>query len=148
MSKRRTGDPWMPAPSYGASLRGLSLNLLVHEIDAALRFQREVLGAQVLYSDADIAVLRHNNSEWMLHADHTYDAHPLYSCLIDGSPRGIGAEIRLHDHDPDEAQARARTLGYEVVQPTSDKSHGLRECFLRDPDGYVWVVDRPLAELP
>jgi hypothetical protein len=56
--KLRTGDPWMPGSVYGRSLRGLTLNLLVRHIDAALPFHCEVLGAEVEYSDPDFAVLR------------------------------------------------------------------------------------------
>ena len=32
MAKKRTGDPWMPAPKYGASLTGLGINLLVANV--------------------------------------------------------------------------------------------------------------------
>jgi hypothetical protein len=27
---------------------------------------------------------------------------------------------------------------------SEDKPHGLRECYLLDPEGYVWVPGRPL----
>ena len=54
--KLRTGQPWMTGKEYGRTLRGLSLNILVHEIAAALVFQRDVLGVEVIYSDPDFAV--------------------------------------------------------------------------------------------
>ena len=136
----------MPAPRYAASLRGLTLNLVVREVDAALRFQRDVLGATVIYADPDFAVLERNGDQWILHADHAYDQHPLHPEITRARVRGVGCEIRLHLHDPDLTEARARQLGYQVVQPSADKGHGLRECFIRDADGYVWVVDRPLDD--
>ena len=141
--KLRTGDPWMPAPDYGRSLRGLTLNLLVRNIDAALPFQREVLGAEAVYHDFDFAVLRREGVEWALHADHTYDKHALYPMLGSGRPRGIGAELRLHGRDPDQAEAAARRLGTPVLAPAADKPHGLREVYLLDVDGYLWVPDVP-----
>ena len=58
MVKLRTGDAWMPAPEYSRTLHGLSVNLLVRDIERALVFQREVLAAEVVYSDPDFAVLR------------------------------------------------------------------------------------------
>ena len=61
------GDPWMPASQYSHALQGLTLNLLVRDIARSLPFHREVLGAQVVYSDVDFAVLRHGEVEWMLH---------------------------------------------------------------------------------
>jgi catechol 2,3-dioxygenase-like lactoylglutathione lyase family enzyme len=141
--KLRTGDPWMPAPQYGRALHGLTVNLLVRQIDAALHFQRQVLGAEVVYSDPDFAVLRHGEAEWMLHADHTYDDHPLHTSLASTSGRGIGAELRLHGCDPDQAEAAARRLGFTVIAGALNKPHGLREAYLLDADGYVWVPDVP-----
>jgi catechol 2,3-dioxygenase-like lactoylglutathione lyase family enzyme len=139
--KLRTGDPWMPATQYSHSLKGLTLNLLVRDIARSLPFHRDVLGAQVVYSDPDFAVLRHGEVEWMLHADHTYLEHPLHAQLSRDVPRGVGAELRLHGRDPDEAEAAARRLGTTVLAGAQDKPHGLREAFLLDPDGYLWVAD-------
>ncbi len=143
--KKSTREPWMPAADYGRTLRGLTINLLVRDIDAALRFHREVLAAEVVYGDADFAVLRHGEAEWMLHADHTYRDHPLYGSLNARLARGIGAELRLHGRDPDAAEAAARKLGHTVLDGAADKPHGLREAFIVDPDGYLWVPDVALA---
>lgn len=144
--KQRTGEPWMSPAEYGHSLRGLTVNLLVSDIAEAVRFQREVLGAEVVYSDADFAVLRAQGSEWMLHADHTYERHPLRGAVVGLEARGGGVELRLHGQDPDAAEARSRQLDYVVLAGAADKPHGLREVYLLDPDGYVWVVDRPLSD--
>ena len=144
MVKLRTGEPWMPAPEYGRSLSGLGINLLVRVVEASLPFQREVLDAEVVYSDPDVAVLGRNGVEWMLHAHHTYDAHPWYPVVTSDAPRGIGVELRLHGRDPDAAEAAARRLGFEILQPATDKPHGLREAYIADGDGYVWVPDVPI----
>lgn len=141
---RRQPEPWMPADEYGRSLRGLTVNLLVRNIGPALAFARDVLGVEPVYSDADFAMLRHGPSEWMLHADHTYRDHPLHASLAGGAARGIGAEIRLHDADPDAAEEAARRRGDPIVAGAMDKPHGVREAFILDPDGYLWAVDRPL----
>lgn len=143
--KLRTSDPWMPAPVYGRSLRGLSLNLLVRDIAASLPFHREVLGADVVYSDPDFAVLRHGEAEWMLHADHTYLDHPLHGHLAPCEARGRGAELRLHGRDPDAAEVAAQRLGCHVLASAQDKPHGLREVYILDADGYLWVPDIPRA---
>jgi catechol 2,3-dioxygenase-like lactoylglutathione lyase family enzyme len=152
MAKKSESVPWMPAPDYGRSLSGLSINLLVRDIDRAVAFAREVLGADLVHGDADFAVLRLAAApttggavaEWMLHADHTYGEHPLLELTGDGALRGIGAEFRLHGCDPDAAAARAERRGDLVLAAPADKPHGLREAYLVDPDGYVWVPDVPL----
>ena len=136
----------MPAPTYGRSLQGLTVNLLVQNIGDALTFQQDVLGAEIVYSDPDIAVLRFRDAEWMLHADHTYEDHPIRGSLSSDIPRGIGAELRLHGRDPDKAETAARELGYTILDGASDKPHGLREAYLIDPDGYTWVPDIPTTD--
>jgi catechol 2,3-dioxygenase-like lactoylglutathione lyase family enzyme len=141
--KLRSGEPWMPAKEYGQSLRGLTINLLVKNIEAALAFQRDVLGISIIYSDPDFAVCSGFGAEWMLHADHTYENHPMGRRLQPGQPRGAGIEIRLHGCDPDKAEATARQLGYEVLSPATLKGHGLREAHIIDKDGYTWVLDVP-----
>lgn len=143
--KKRKAEPWMSAAEYGKSLAGLGLNLLVEDIDRAIGFQTNVLGAAVIYSDPDFAVMEAQGSSWMLHADHTYSDHPLKGSLDKDIARGVGAEIRLHGCDPDRAEAAARARGDTVLAGTMDKPHGLREVYLIDPDGYVWVPDVPVG---
>lgn len=145
--KLRVGDPWMPASEYSKTLTGLTINLLVKEIEPAVGFAKEILGAKVVYSDPDFAVMSAYGAEWMLHADHTYDKHPMGRTVLNGTGRGAGAEIRLHGCDPDAAEEAAREVGYEVLSPATDKGHGVRETFIRDQDGYVWVPDVLLPEV-
>ena len=139
--KKRTGDPWMPADEYGRSLPAFTVNLLVRDIDRAIRFYQAVLAALVHYSDPDFAALRVGEAELMLHADHTYEGHPWHDRLItSGEPRGLGAELRLFGVDPDVVEERARVAGAPIIMPSTTKAHGWREVWLQDPDGYVWAV--------
>jgi catechol 2,3-dioxygenase-like lactoylglutathione lyase family enzyme len=139
--KLREGEPWMTGSEYSKTLSGLTINLLVQDIDEVLGFQTKVLGAEVVYSDPDFAVMSGYGTEWMLHADHTYDKHPMGGTVESGSLRGAGAELRLHGRDPDAAETAAREMELEVLSPATDKGHGLREAYIRDADGYVWVPD-------
>lgn len=136
------------AMAYGRALTGLSINLLVKDIDASLHFQCEVLGAEVVYSDSEFAAMQGFGASWMLHADSTYSRHPLRGAVDDLPVRGGGVELRLHHCNPDSAEASARKYGYTVLDGASDKPHGVREVYLVDPDGYVWVPDEPLAADP
>ena len=143
-------EEFMPAPVYGRSLKGLGINLLVRDVDRSLAFLRDVLQVEVVYANPDFAVLDYQGQQWMLHADHTYHSNPLLALTGDGVLRGAGAEFHLYDLDPDRAEDRARAGGYHVLQEATNKPHGLRECYLVDPDGYVWVASRaiPDEELP
>lgn len=141
--KKREGDPWMPAGAYSKSLKGFGVKLLVQDVPLAVAFATEVLEAEAVYADPDFAVMRAQGAEWPLHADHTYDSDPLHGSLAEGAHRGVGVELRLHNMDLDAAEARARARGDVIFAGAIDKGHGLREAYIINPDGYLWVVDRP-----
>jgi uncharacterized glyoxalase superfamily protein PhnB len=134
----------MPAPEYGRSMPPASMNLLVRDPHAAAAFHRDVLGAEQVYLDEDFAVLRVGGLEYMLHADHTYEAHPWHEGLVGGERRGFGAEIRLLGVDPDAVAARAKAAGARLLQAPETKPHGWREATVEDLDGYAWAVGLPI----
>jgi uncharacterized glyoxalase superfamily protein PhnB len=144
MSMTRTDDAWVPADEYGRALPKFSVNLLVRELSRSLSFYEQVLGATVRYRDADFAAMVLNGVEFMLHADHTYDHHPLYTRLQAGGKRGTGAELRVMGIDPDILQKRAEVAGATILQPVADFPHGWRDVILEDPDGYTWAIGVPL----
>jgi uncharacterized glyoxalase superfamily protein PhnB len=140
MMKTRTGDPFMSAGDYGRAMPRFTLNLLVRNVPRSLLFYRDVLGATVRYADRDFAALTLQGMDFMLHADHTYDHHPLFDRLQAPGPRGTGAEIRVLGIDPDAAHARAVAAGATILQEARDYRHGWRDTMLADPDGYIWAV--------
>lgn len=133
-----TGRP--EADAFGRALGpGLGVNLLVSDVAAALRFQVPVLGVEVTYWDDDFAILKAGGTVWMLHHDRTYRSHPLSGIVAGAEGRGAGAEFRIYGRDPDTAQALTEEAGGTVLAGAADKPHGLREAYLLDPDGYLWV---------
>jgi len=146
MTMKRTGTSWMPADDYGRGLPKFSVNLLVRDVQASLPFYRDVLGVTVRYADDDFAALSLAGAEFMLHADHAYDHHPLHNYIagVNDGRRGLGAELRVMGVDPDAAEARAKSAGAKIVQPAADYPHGWRDVMLADPDGYVWAVGVPI----
>jgi len=145
--KKSTSDPWISTVAYAQSLDGFSVNLLVRDVASHAAFVREVLGLEVVYSDPDIAVYRHGQSDWMVHADHTYEDsdNPMTGIVRGLAGRGGSVELRVHHCDPDAAVAAAQRAGFEVLAECEDKPHGLREAYIRDGEGYIWVVDVPVA---
>lgn len=139
--KSNPDEWWMSTGDYAKRLTGLTINLLVRDVGANMPFHTEVLGAEAEYVCVDFASFAFGGTTWMLHADHTYDAHPLYRSLGAGLDRGIGCEIRLHGRNPDQACAAAGRLGCRILEPATDKGHGMREAFIYDPEGYLWCVD-------
>ena len=137
-----------PDPAiFGRSLGpGLGINLLVSDMAAAIAFQTGALGAEIVWQEADFAILEGCGATWMLHADRAYRDHPLGRAVAGLVARGGGVELRLYGCDPDRAAARAEAAGGRILCAPLDKPHGLREAFLIDPDGYVWVPSLPTAE--
>ena len=147
MASKNTRPDWIVSPvEYGQKLRGFGINLLVSDMAASLDFAKAVLLANVVYWNEDFAVLRSGGAEFMFHADHTYSDHPLSGFVGGQEGRGQGAEFHLYELDPDVAEGRARQAGYTILAGSLNKPHGLRECYILDPDGYCWVASRPLAE--
>ena len=146
MTKTRIGDAFMPADEYGRAMLKFSVNLLVRNVEKSLSFYRDVLGATVRYADGDFAALTLVGADFMLHADHTYDHHPLYQRLQATGPRGTGAELRVLGINPDEVETRAKAAGVTILQPAQDFPHGWRDVMLVDPDGYIWAVGLPTAK--
>jgi hypothetical protein len=145
--KKRTAEPWMPAPRFGRSLpRGVGVNLLVPDIAEMAVFCREVLGANIIYADEDFAAVELVGSIFMLHADHTYRDHAMAGIVPDNGTRGAGLEIRVYGVDPDAVEARARRSGAFILSGSIDKPHGLRECHVVGPNGYVFVPSMALVE--
>lgn len=132
------------AGDFGRSLRGLGLNLLVTDVQATAAFLAEVFDMTAHRVSADFAIMVYNGQPFQLHSDGTYSANPYQALLPENPPRGAGAELRLYATDPDVAAARAEAAGGTVLQPPTDKPHGLREAFILDRDGYAWVPSRHL----
>lgn len=143
---KRTREPWMKADAFGRSIpRGVGLNLLVPDPAAMAAFLGGVLDARLVHADEDFVVAEIAGSLLLVHADHTYVGHPMSGFAEGGEVRGAGAEIRVYGIDPDEAERRARDLGHHVLSGAVDKPHGLRECHIVAPFGYVFVPSAPIG---
>ena len=54
-------------------------------------------------------------------------------------PKGLGIELRVIGCDPNKAEERARKESYMILSTSTDKAHGMRECYIVDHDGFCWV---------
>lgn len=132
------------AAAFGASLRGIGLNLLVRDVLAQVAFLSDVFGMKAHQPTADFAILLYGDQVFQIHSDGTYHANPLLGLLPENPPRGAGIEIRLYESDPDTAVTRAEASGATILQAATDKPHGLREAYILCGNGYAWVPSRPL----
>lgn len=131
------------AEEFGASLRGIGLNLLVRDVRLTSAMLEAVFDISVHRLSADFAIARYADQVFQLHSDGTYHSNPLLGLLPEAGARGAGIEIRLYETDPDVAVSKAEAAGMHILQPPTDKPHGLREAYLLCQDGYAWVPSRP-----
>ena len=115
----------MPAPAYSTSLTEFDVNLLVAEVPAAIAFAKTVLEIETVHADPDLAVLRGGSDEWILHADHTYEYHPIPGFVSGTEGAGAGVELRMPGIDKDAAETRAHEARYTVWAGALDKPHVL-----------------------
>ena len=132
------------AEAFGAGLRGFGINLLVVDVADEVAFLTDVFGMTAHRVSADFAILVFGEAVFQLHSDGTYHANPLLGLVPENPPRGGGAEFRLYDIAPEVAVARATVRGDVILQPPTDKPHGLCEAYILSPSGYAWVPSRPL----
>lgn len=131
------------AEAFGQSLKGIGLNILVRDVQASSTLLETVFDMSCHQVTPDFAIVRYGGQVFQLHADATYHSNPLLGLLPENPPRGAGIEIRLYDTNPDAAVLRAQAAGLTVLQPPTDKPHGLREAYILCPDGYAWVPSQP-----
>jgi catechol 2,3-dioxygenase-like lactoylglutathione lyase family enzyme len=136
----------LSAPELGRALQGFGVSLIVNDLERALAFATCVLHAKILFRTDAFAAMNLAGNTFMYHAKPTYRSNALYGTLTDDAPRGVGVELRVYEVDPDEAEARARTLDFTVLAGSIDKPHGLRECVILDDEGFAWVISRRLEK--
>lgn len=151
MDKNTTDDmdyKTVGAADFGRSLTGIGLNILVRDVPGLCSFLRDVFDVQVHRQSADFAIVSYYGQVFQLHADSTYHSHPLPSLLPENGPRGGGIELRLYNTDPDNAAALAEKHSHDatLLEPPTNKPHGLRECIILCENGYAWAPSRPLTK--
>jgi hypothetical protein len=120
------------------------VNLLVRNVARSANFSREVFAVAVHYPDDGFAARQAQELDLMLHANHTYDDHPLEGHIHGAGHRGTGAKLWVLGVDPDKGEAGARQAGSEIPQPSKDVTHGWRDVIVVDQEGYICAVGMPL----
>lgn len=135
----------VPPEELGRSLRGLGVNLLCRDVRAMASFLEAVAGLSIHRLSDDFALARHGEALIQLHADGTFQRHPLRGLVPEMPPRGAGVQFYLFGIDPDVACERADVEGAVVLEPPANKPHGLREATILSPEGHAFS---PAVALP
>jgi catechol 2,3-dioxygenase-like lactoylglutathione lyase family enzyme len=121
--------------------------IAVRDVEASSRWYQRLLGGESghggdeyerLVQDGELLLQLH---AWKAH-EHPNLGDP------DAAPHGYGVLLWFQTDEFDAAVARARALGARIIQePKVNPRAQHRECWLRDPDGYVVVLAGPEGDL-
>ena len=129
----------------GRNLRGLGVNLLCRDVPGMVRFLRGAFGLTVHRAGPDFALVDHDGELFQLHSDASFGTHPALGLIPEAGPRGAAVQLYLFGLDPDAAAARAPEVGGTVIEPPTDKPHGLREATILGPEGHAFSPAVPRA---
>ncbi|MBK7878553.1 MAG: hypothetical protein IPJ77_23090 [Planctomycetes bacterium] len=135
-----TTEPGAIDGAQGARRPGPELRLQVRVLDDALRFAREVLGAEVELAEPGRAIVRRSGAEWTLIADAACANTVMRELAGLVVRRGAGIELVVRGLDPDALEQRARQTGHGVLTASQVAADGVREARVVDRDGYVWLA--------
>ena len=133
-------------------IRGMAPLLQVFDMPASIRFYRDVLGFQLVStsepprSDDDVgwALLRRGGVEVMLNTAHDGGRRPAAP-----DPARVAAHrdtaLFFGCEDLDAAYAHLRAHGADP-EPPFVQSYGMRQLYVRDPDGYTLCFQWPASQ--
>lgn len=135
------------------SIAGMTPLLQVYDMPEALAFYRDVLGFEVIAASPETDAPEGRFSHWM--ALRLDGAHIMLNTAYDEGERPASrdsAQQRWHGDvclyfacmDVDEVYERVRESAPDVASP-ANSPYGMRQIYLRDPDGYAICFQAPLA---
>ena len=132
-------------------IKGMTPLLQVFDMAVSLQFYCDVLGFEIASADANTVAPNHNwvwlklnGTDLMLNTAYEYDQRP-----PSPDPRRAASHedigLFLGAPDVDAVYAHLRAKGIDVKEPKV-APYGMKQLYLRDPDGYVlcfqWRADR------
>jgi lactoylglutathione lyase len=115
----------------------LRMELFVEDMDRAIAFYRDVLGFVLLRRDDGYASIR--RGEVVLGIGPIAklpDVGGYFTRPRLARNRGLGVEIVLEVEDVDAEYERVTAAGWQIVETLQERSWGLKDFRLADPDGY------------
>jgi catechol 2,3-dioxygenase-like lactoylglutathione lyase family enzyme len=121
--------------------------LQVFDMPTSIRFYRDILGFQAVSpvppdDQCDWVMLRMHDAELMLNTAYEADDRPESPDPVRVASHA-DTSLFLFCPDLDAAQAYLRSSGVEVGEPAT-QSYGMRQLYMKDPDGYEICLQHPV----
>jgi PhnB protein len=122
-------------------------HLIVSDGTAALKFYREVLGAEEGHT------MMAQDGKRVMHGELVLDGHKLFlsdefsaaeggRCQTPQTLGGSTVRITVETDEPDAVVERAVARGAEVIMPLQNMFWGARYGQIRDPFGHIWGINQ------
>jgi PhnB protein len=133
----------MPAPP---NPRGFLPRLIVRDVDAAIAFYRNALGAELVERfaepDGRVGFAKLTLGGFPLSLSEEV---PEWGWISPVSLGGSPVLIQLELEDCDLVAEKMVAEKAEIVIPIKDRPYGKREGRLRDPFGHLWILSQEVA---
>ena len=145
-------------------VNSMSPNLMVTDVPKSLAFYVDGLGGTIAFTvDPDhnsdmeggilpgtiFASVRLGDGEMMLQERGNLAEDAPHAFSVDDQPGGtFSLYFRVDDVDAVLGRLEARSEGVEIVKPLQMTWYGMKEVWVRDPDGYVITVGTPEGPPP
>lgn len=118
--------------------------LMVSDIERSTAFYGDTLGLDV--ADRGDRSTEFDTGETRLKIERDFDEAELAAFGLEppGDARGEGLIVVIEVDDVDAVYDRAATAGANVLLEPTDVDWDRRMCLVRDPDGYVLELSRPI----
>ncbi len=141
-------------------VNSMSANLMVSDVAASLAFYVDGIGGTIAFTvDANqksdmeggiidgaiFASVRLGGSEMMLQEKHNLVEDAPHAYSADDVP---GGTFSLYFRVDDVEEVLGRLDDVEVVKPLQLTWYGMKEVWVRDPDGYVVTIGSPEGDPP
>lgn len=127
-----------PFPTEGVELTQL---LVVGDIDRALWFYRDVLGAELYREYGGTSLVMRFQGCWLLlvTGGPPTEDKPTVTFAPPADPDRASHQLTIRVPDCHAAYATLRSRGAEFLSPPFDRGGEIR-CFFRDPDGHLLEI--------
>lgn len=119
--------------------------LFVQDLDRMMKFYRDTLGIEVVFSDETSFAFRMEGQDFAL-VDIASGIEMLNEELL--TKRGVGQQVMLCA-DVDDVDASYKTLtekGLSFIKAPVNQPWGFRAAYFADPEGNIWELRQAIPE--
>lgn len=118
--------------------------LICRDLEVSRNFYSETLGLRETSAAADHVRYETGSASLVIHAPIPDDEMRAWNLEPVTEPRGSGVVLTLRAADVDEAHGTLSRKGADILFPPRDASWGVRLFMVRDPNGFLIEVSRPV----